>query len=94
VFGHASEFKHCLFLDAVQVPHLSYVGDSVLGNRAHLGAGAVCSNLRLDQRNVVIRAPDGVYDTGIQKLGAILGDGASPGFCRRRRSRMRARISA
>jgi len=79
VFGHASEFKHCLLLDAVQVPHLSYVGDSVLGNRAHLGAGAVCSNLRLDQRNVVIRAPDGSYDTGLQKLGAILGDGAEVG---------------
>jgi acetyltransferase-like isoleucine patch superfamily enzyme len=55
------------------------VGDSVLGNRAHLGAGAVCSNLRLDQRNVVIRAPDGSYDTGLQKLGAILGDGAEVG---------------
>jgi len=79
VFGHASEFKHCLLLDAVQVPHLSYVGDSVLGNRAHLGAGAVCSNLRLDQRNVVIRASDGAYDTGLQKLGAILGDGAEVG---------------
>ena len=79
VLGNACEFKNCLLMDHVQVPHFSYVGDSVLGNRAHLGAGAVCSNLRLDQRNVVIRAPDGVYDTGLQKLGAILGDGAEVG---------------
>lgn len=79
VLGHVCEFKHCLLLDAVQVPHFNYVGDSVLGNRAHLGAGAICSNLRLDQRNVVIRAGGAVHDTGLQKLGAILGDGAEVG---------------
>ena len=79
VLGHVCEFKHCLLLDAVQVPHFNYVGDSVLGNRAHLGAGAICSNLRLDQRNVVVRAEGVAHDTGLQKFGAILGDGAEVG---------------
>jgi NDP-sugar pyrophosphorylase family protein len=48
VLGNSCEFKNCLLLDRVQVPHFSYVGDSVLGNKAHLGAGAICANLRLD----------------------------------------------
>ena len=47
VLGNASEFKNCLLMDGVQAPHYNYVGDSILGNRAHLGAGAICSNLRL-----------------------------------------------
>ncbi|MFI5356874.1 MAG: UDP-N-acetylglucosamine diphosphorylase [Opitutales bacterium] len=79
VLGHACEFKHCLLLDGVQVPHLSYVGDSVLGNRAHLGAGVVCSNFRLDQRPVTVRLPGRDVDTGLRKFGAILGDGAEVG---------------
>jgi NDP-sugar pyrophosphorylase family protein len=80
VLGHACEFKNCLLLDGVQVPHLSYVGDSILGNRAHLGAGAVCSNLRLDQQPVVVRSADGrAHATGLKKFGAILGDAAEVG---------------
>ena len=55
VLGNSCEFKNCLLLDGVQVPHFSYVGDSVLGNQAHLGAGVICSNLRLDQAAVEIR---------------------------------------
>jgi UDP-N-acetylglucosamine diphosphorylase / glucose-1-phosphate thymidylyltransferase / UDP-N-acetylgalactosamine diphosphorylase / glucosamine-1-phosphate N-acetyltransferase / galactosamine-1-phosphate N-acetyltransferase len=74
VLGNACEFKNCLLMDGVQVPHFSYVGDSVLGNGAHLGAGAICSNLRLDQQTVVVRSPDGVFDTRLRKFGAILGD--------------------
>ena len=54
VLGNSSEFKNCLLMDGVQAPHFNYVGDSVLGNRAHLGAGAICSNLRLDQRRVLV----------------------------------------
>ncbi len=79
VLGNASEFKNCLLMDRVQVPHFSYVGDSVLGNGAHLGAGAICSNLRLDQQQVVVRTDDATYETGLKKFGAIIGDGAEVG---------------
>lgn len=79
VLGHASEFKHCVLLDGVQVPHFNYVGDSVLGNGAHLGAGAICSNLRLDQQPVVVRGPAGDLPTGLVKLGALIGDRAEVG---------------
>ncbi len=80
VLGNSSEFKNCLLLDGVQVPHFSYVGDSVLGNKAHLGAGVICSNLRLDQANVPVQLPDGArIDSGLRKLGALVGDGAEAG---------------
>jgi acetyltransferase-like isoleucine patch superfamily enzyme len=80
VLGNACEFKNCLLLDGVEVPHFSYVGDSILGNRAHLGAGVVLSNLRLDRQNVVVRPPEGpAIDTGLRKFGAIFGDGAEAG---------------
>jgi UDP-N-acetylglucosamine diphosphorylase / glucose-1-phosphate thymidylyltransferase / UDP-N-acetylgalactosamine diphosphorylase / glucosamine-1-phosphate N-acetyltransferase / galactosamine-1-phosphate N-acetyltransferase len=79
VLGNSCEFKNCLLLDGVQVPHFSYVGDSILGNRAHLGAGVICSNLRLDQKPIVIRVGETVYETGLRKLGAILGDAAEVG---------------
>lgn len=79
VLGNSCEFKNSLLMDRVQVPHFSYVGDSVLGNHAHLGAGAICSNLRLDQQPIVIRTDDATYETGLRKFGAILGDGAEVG---------------
>jgi len=79
VLGHSSEFKNCLLLDGVQAAHFNYVGDSVLGSGAHLGAGAICSNLRLDQQTIFIAAAAGPVDTGLKKLGAILGDGAEVG---------------
>jgi len=79
VIGNSCEFKNCLLMDGVQAPHFSYVGDSLLGNRAHLGAGVICSNLRLDQKPVTVRTPEGASDTGLRKLGAILGDGAEVG---------------
>jgi NDP-sugar pyrophosphorylase family protein len=79
VLGNACEFKHCLLLDGVQVPHFNYVGDSILGNRAHLGAGAILSNLRLDRQPVAVRLPEGVVETGLRKFGAILGDEAEVG---------------
>jgi NDP-sugar pyrophosphorylase family protein len=79
VLGNSSEFKNCLLMDGVQAPHFNYVGDSVLGNRAHLGAGAVCSNLRLDQGEVLVSLPSGTVRTGMKKLGAILGDAAEVG---------------
>jgi bifunctional N-acetylglucosamine-1-phosphate-uridyltransferase/glucosamine-1-phosphate-acetyltransferase GlmU-like protein len=68
-----------LLLDGVQVPHFSYVGDSVLGNGAHLGAGVILSNLRLDKKSISVRLPDAIVDTGLRKFGAILGDQAEVG---------------
>jgi NDP-sugar pyrophosphorylase family protein len=79
VLGNSCEFKNCLLLDGVQVPHFSYVGDSVLGNGAHLGAGVILSNLRLDQQPITVRLPDGFAETGLRKFGAILGDKAEVG---------------
>jgi UDP-N-acetylglucosamine diphosphorylase / glucose-1-phosphate thymidylyltransferase / UDP-N-acetylgalactosamine diphosphorylase / glucosamine-1-phosphate N-acetyltransferase / galactosamine-1-phosphate N-acetyltransferase len=79
VLGNACEFKNCLLMDGVQVPHFSYVGDSILGNRAHFGAGVICSNLRLDQQPIIVRTADAVYETGLRKFGAIVGDAAEVG---------------
>lgn len=80
VLGNSCEFKNCLLLDGVQVPHFSYVGDSILGNNAHLGAGVICSNLRLDQAPVLVIQPDGSKTkTSLRKLGALIGDGAEVG---------------
>ena len=78
VIGNSSELKNCILLSHVQVPHYNYVGDSVLGNRAHMGAGSICSNLKSDKSNVVVKS-DEIYETGLRKFGAILGDGADIG---------------
>lgn len=75
VLGNSCEFKNCLLLDNVQVPHFSYVGDCILGNQVHLGAGVICSNLRLDKANVPVILPNGVKkETNLRKLGALIGD--------------------
>ncbi len=79
VVGNSTELKNCLLLSGVQVPHYNYVGDSVLGNHAHMGAGAVCSNLKADGKNVVVHAGDNHYETGLKKMGAVLGDNADVG---------------
>ncbi len=79
VVGNSSELKNCILFDGVQVPHFNYVGDSILGYRAHLGAGAVTSNLRADRGRVLIRADDAKADTGLKKCGAFLGDGVEVG---------------
>lgn len=77
--GHNAEIKNSLLMDRVQAPHRPYIGDSILGNGAHLGAGVVLSNLRLDQKPISVRFPDGVVETGLRKFGAILGDQAEVG---------------
>lgn len=78
--GHNAEIKNSLLMDKVQVPHRPYIGDSILGNGAHLGAGVVISNLRLDQKNIVLRIPgQGSVDSGLRKFGAILGNNAEVG---------------
>lgn len=78
VIGNSSELKNCILLDEVQVPHYNYVGDSILGNKAHTGAGTICSNLKSDGKPVVIHG-DIDYETGLRKIGGILGDGADVG---------------
>lgn len=78
VLGNSSEFKNCVLLDNVQVPHYNYLGDSVLGNHSHMGAGTVCSNLKTDGKEVVIHG-DTDYQTGLRKIGGILADGADVG---------------
>ncbi len=78
VIGNSSELKNCILLDKVQIPHYNYVGDSVLGNRAHTGAGTICSNLKSDGKPVVIHG-DQDYETGLRKIGGILADGADVG---------------
>ena len=79
VLGHNGEYKNCLLLDGVVTPHRPYVGDSVLGNGAHLAAGVVLANLRFDQSAVAVQTPEGFCDTGMRKLGALIGDGAEVG---------------
>ncbi len=78
VIGNSTEMKNCVLLDNVQIPHYNYVGDSVLGNRAHMGAGAICSNFKADGKNVIIHA-DVDYETNLRKVGGFLADGADIG---------------
>lgn len=78
VIGNSTELKNCILLDNVQVPHYNYVGDSVLGNYAHMGAGSICSNFKADKKAVVVHGEKD-YETGLRKLGAILADGADIG---------------
>lgn len=78
VIGNSTEIKNSILLDGVQIPHYNYVGDSILGNKAHMGAGAVCSNLKADKKPVVIHGQSH-YETGLKKIGGILADGADIG---------------
>lgn len=79
VIGNSCEAKNSIIMDGAQVPHFNYVGDSILGERAHLGAGAICSNLRSDKARVTVRGSDESIDTGLRKLGAIIGDDSEIG---------------
>ncbi len=79
VLGNSCEYKNSLLLDKVQTPHYNYVGDSVLGSGAHLGAGVICANLRLDQKEVPVQTPQGHAMSGRRKLGALVGEGAEAG---------------
>ena len=75
VIGNSAELKNSLLFHEVQVPHFNYVGDSILGYRSHLGAGVILSNLKSAKNPVTIKDVDGIpYETGLRKLGALLGD--------------------
>ena len=79
VIGNSSELKHSLLFNGCQVPHFNYVGDSLLGHKAHLGAGVICSNLKSLPGNVMVEVNGAPHDTGLRKFGAILGDKADIG---------------
>lgn len=74
VMGNSCEFKNCILCDEAQVPHFNYVGDSILGFRAHLGAGVILSNVKLDHREISVATDDDIVPTGLTKFGAIIGD--------------------
>ena len=75
VVGNSTELKNVILFDKVQVPHYNYVGDSILGYKAHMGAGAITSNVKSDKTPVVIKGIDGsMIETGRKKVGAMLGD--------------------
>jgi NDP-sugar pyrophosphorylase family protein len=74
VVGNSTELKNCILFDKVQVPHYNYVGDSILGNFSHMGAGSICSNVKSDKTPVIVRFEGAIYETGLKKFGAILGD--------------------
>ncbi len=71
--GNSTELKNCILFDKAQAPHYNYVGDSILGIRAHLGAGAITSNLKSDGSNIVIKS-EPPMETGLRKIGALVGD--------------------
>jgi NDP-sugar pyrophosphorylase family protein len=79
VIGNACEFKNAWLFNQCQVPHFSYVGDSIFGYRAHLGAGVKISNVKLVPGNIVVELDGQRYDTGLRKFGALLGDQANIG---------------
>lgn len=79
VVGNSVELKNALLFDNVQTPHYNYVGDSVLGYKAHMGAGSITSNVKSDKSLVVVKSPEGNIETGRKKFGAILGDNVEVG---------------
>lgn len=79
VVGNSTELKNVILFNRVQVPHYNYVGDSILGYRAHMGAGAITSNVKSDRTPVVVKSRDVSFETGLKKFGAMLGDGVEVG---------------
>ncbi|MGN0383524.1 MAG: UDP-N-acetylglucosamine pyrophosphorylase [Eubacterium sp.] len=74
VVGNSTELKNVILFNNVQVPHYNYVGDSILGYRAHMGAGSITSNVKSDKTLVGVKTSFGTIDTGLKKFGAMLGD--------------------
>lgn len=74
VVGNSTELKNVILFNNVQVPHYNYVGDSILGFKSHMGAGSITSNVKSDKTNVVIRYEGDLIETGLKKMGAMLGN--------------------
>lgn len=79
VIGNSVELKNVIIFNGCEVPHYNYVGDSVLGYHAHMGAGSITSNIRSDRKNIVIHGNERDYETGRRKIGALIGDWAEIG---------------
>jgi NDP-sugar pyrophosphorylase family protein len=79
VVGNSTELKNVILFNKVQVPHYNYVGDSILGYKAHTGAGAITSNVKSDKTLVTISTTNGKVETGLKKFGAIIGDNVEVG---------------
>ena len=79
VVGNSAELKNVILFNKVQTPHYNYVGDSILGFKAHMGAGSITSNVKSDKTLVVIKDGDEQIETGIKKVGAMLGDNVEVG---------------
>lgn len=74
VVGNSTELKNVVLFNKVQVPHYNYVGDSILGYKAHMGAGSITSNVKSDKKLVVVKEGEQRMETGLKKFGAMLGD--------------------
>ena len=74
VVGNSTELKNVILFNKVQVPHYNYVGDSILGYKAHMGAGSITSNVKSDKTLATVKTPNGAIETGLKKFGAMLGD--------------------
>ena len=79
VVGNSTELKNVILFNKVQVPHYNYVGDSILGYKSHMGAGSITSNVKSDKTLVVVKSPQGNIETGLKKMGAMLGDNVEVG---------------
>ena len=79
VVGNSTELKNVVLFNKVQVPHYNYVGDSILGYKAHMGAGSITSNVKSDKKLVKVHTPEGDIKTGIKKFGAMVGDNVEVG---------------
>ncbi len=79
VVGNSVELKNVILFDNVQTPHYNYVGDSILGYKSHMGAGSITSNVKSDKTPVIIRYEKGTIETGLKKMGAMLGDNVEIG---------------
>lgn len=79
VVGNSTELKNVILFDNVQVPHFNYVGDSILGYKSHMGAGALTSNVKSDRTLVNVKESSGKIETGLRKFGAMLGDNVEVG---------------
>lgn len=79
VVGNSTELKNVILFNKVQVPHYNYVGDSILGFKAHMGAGSITSNVKSDKTLVVVKSKEEQIETGLKKFGAMLGDNVEVG---------------
>lgn len=79
VIGNSTEIKNAIVFDGAQLPHYNYVGDSIIGYKAHMGAGAIASNFRLDKKEIILRDGEEEITSGLNKIGVFLGDRAEIG---------------